>query len=733
MKTRPTIALACILKNEGPNIGPFLESISGCFDAIYMTDTGSTDNSVDLLLSAKAKEVAQCPIYVSKFTWCEDFAKARQFSFDQVAPEFDYIMWLDLDDALGNKEAFLHFRDHTMHCADFWLANYNYAYGENGEPVCTFLRERIVRQGMNFQWHFFLHEGIVQDFSRGVKTQMISTWTVNHRRTLEDLKKDGGRNLRVFEANRHCEPWHPRMRYYYGKELYDAQRFLECVDVLKTLIATAADQLEPHDRVMAIQYLSMALAACGKFPESLQIALQGLQVAPERAEFWILLGDCNVKLNRLAQAVPFYEGAKMCSASAVGGLTFTDPQARLVYPYLQLAQVFHALGNLTLMRAQGEHLVQIGHPMGGQIIAQSEQLLSLSQPPEAKDLLQTEDVVITCPPESIIKDWDETVLKEKGLGGSETAAIEIAKWIKLKTGRTVKVFQPRTMAETMPSGVEYLPVTMIKDYFFKYMPRVHIAWRHAARLTPAKSYVWSHDLLTTGADDTSKYDVFLALSEFHREFVNDMHQIPREKVQLISNGINPDDFCSGVEKVSNKIIFSSSPDRGLERCIEIVKRLRDEFPDVTLHVFYGFDNLRKLGRGAEADRWESIIREHEFVKYHGMVSKKELIRHFQEACVWLYPADFIETFCITALEAMAAHAYPVVRNMGALRNTLQYALEAGECEMLDVNASSEREHDIWAKVVSQVLREKRWEKMTAYPEMFSWEKAAEGFIELMEL
>lgn len=733
MKTRPTIALACIMKNEGPNIGPFLESVAGCFDAIYFTDTGSTDNSVDLALSPKAREIAGCPIYVSKFEWVEDFAKARQFSFDQVDPAFDFVMWLDLDDALSDREAFIHFRDHSMHCADFWLANYHYAFGPDGSPVCTFLRERIIRQGMNFKWHFFLHEGIVQDFSKTIKTQVIGTWTVNHRRTVEDLKKDGGRNLRIFEANRHYEPWHPRMRYYYGKELYDATRFLESVDVLKGLISKDGDKLEPHDRVMAVQYLSMAYAACQKYPEALQMSLQGLQIAPERAEFWILLGDCNVKLGRLSQSVPFYEGAKLCSSQAVGGLTFTDPQARLVYPYTQLAQVYQAIGNLHAMRAQGEHLAEIGHPQGQVIIEQADQMLTLATPPEAKDLIQTEDVIISCPPEAIVKDWDEKVLAEKGLGGSETAAIEIAKFIKQKTGRNVKIYHPRERAETMPSGVEYLPVPMIKDYLFKYMPRVHIAWRHAARLTPAKSYVWSHDLVTPGAEDLSKYDVFLALSGFHREFIQDMQGIPRDKIAVVSNGINPDDFSESVEKVPNKIIFSSSPDRGLERCIEIVKRLRAEFPDVSLHVFYGFENLRKMGRHAEADRWEKMIRDHDFVHYHGMVSKKELVRHFQESCVWLYPADFIETYCITALEAMAAHAFPVVRNMGALKNTLNYAIENNECVMLDSNAQTDAEFDVWAAAVAGVLRAKRWETMTARADMFSWEKAADGFIELMGL
>ena len=185
MKSRPTIALACILKNEAINLGPFLESFGGCFDEIHFTDTGSTDNSVEILKSEKARELAGCPVYVHHFEWCDDFAKARQFSFDQVPKHIDFIMWADLDDSLSSKEEFLHFRDHTMHCADMWLAMYNYSF-KDGVPVCSFLRERIIRNGLGYKWEFFIHEGIVGIIDKKTATQATRAFTINHRRTEED-------------------------------------------------------------------------------------------------------------------------------------------------------------------------------------------------------------------------------------------------------------------------------------------------------------------------------------------------------------------------------------------------------------------------------------------------------------------------------------------------------------------------------------------------------------------
>lgn len=733
MKSRPTIALACILKNESHNIGPFLDSIRDCFDEIYMTDTGSTDNSVDILLSNKAKEVAGCPINVNSFEWCHDFSKARQFCFDQVGSHIDFIMWLDLDDCLGNRDAFIHFRDHTMHCCDMWLAPYNYSF-DNGNPTCVFLRERIVRRSSNFKWHFFLHEGLVADQNKKIRAQSINCWTVDHRRTPDDLKRDGGRNLKIFEANiKQDEPLHPRMKYYYGKELYDGSRHLESIEVLREVITKDGLVLEAHDRLMAVQYLSMAYAACEKWAESLQMALQGLQLHPERAEFWILAGDANLKMNRMVQAIPFYEGAKYCAPSAMNGMTFTDPSARTVYPSKQLIQIFHATGNIQAIKHESNQLMKFDKAAGEQALRNAEEMEILARGPQAQDLVETNDVVITCPPEFAITDWDENSIKVKGIGGSETACIEIAKFIKLKTGRPVKVFQPRRQAEIMESGVEYIPTSKIREYLFKYKPHTHIAWRHTARLTPAKTYVWSHDLLTQGGEDPSKYDKYIVLSGFHREFTKDLMRIPDDKMVQLSNGIDPSHFIDKLEKIPNKIIFSSSPDRGLERCIEIVKRVKDEFPDAELHVFYGFENMKNGGLREEAERLEKMIKDHDFVKYHGFVTKLELAKHFKESVVWLYPADFIETFCISAIEALASQTYPLVRNIGSLPYTMKEAIEKGMCTVLDSNASSDSEYDVWARELKVILKQKLWEKIDISPYNYSWEKAAEGFIQEMGL
>lgn len=732
---RPSIALALICKNEGANIGPLIQSVAGCFDEIYVTDTGSTDNTVELLKSDKVRELAGCPIYVSHFEWCEDFAKARNFAFDQVPKNIDYIMWLDCDDSLGDKEKFIHFRDHTMHCAHMWLATYHYAFNNQGQPVCSFLRERIIKNGYGFEWNFFLHEGLIPPKDKKYKAQAIHSWVVNHRRTEDDMKKDAGRNIRIFEKHLKDGPLIPRMQYYYGKELYDAGRYLEACDVLNDAIIKHATTLEPHDRVMAIQYLGMSYFGCEKYAQTLATAMNGMQLSPDRAEFWILAGDANVKMGRVKEAIPYYEGAKKCSAVSMGGLTFTSPAARINYPSYQIAQIAGSMGDAQTMIAEASLLKAVGDPLGEQIEVTAKDILKKATGPKAEDLIQTNDILITCPPTGAMTDWDERSIVKNGAGGSETACIEVARLLKQKTGLPVKVFQPRKTADKMESGVEYIPSQKLVDYAFKYKPKVHIAWRHSAPLTPAPTFVWSHDLVTPGAEDTRHYSKYLCLSEFHKEFVKDVQQVTDDKIAVVSNGIDPTLFSHRemVQKVPHKVIFSSSPDRGMERCIEIVKRCQDEFPDIELHLFYGFENMRKFGMADEANRLEKMIRDHSFVKYHGFVTKDVLMNHFMESAVWLYPADFIETSCITAMEAMCARTWPIVRAMGALPYTLKEAIEKNQCDLLYQDASCAEEYNYWADKLKEALRLQKWKTMDINPQDYSWQKATEGIMKVMGL
>lgn len=77
-----TISLCMIVKNEEAVLARCLDSLKGLMDEIIIVDTGSTD---------RTKEIArQYTALVYDFSWCDDFAAARNFSFSKATQEYIY-------------------------------------------------------------------------------------------------------------------------------------------------------------------------------------------------------------------------------------------------------------------------------------------------------------------------------------------------------------------------------------------------------------------------------------------------------------------------------------------------------------------------------------------------------------------------------------------------------------------------------------------------------------------
>lgn len=733
MVKRPTISLACILKNEAHNIGPLLSSVKGCFDEIIFVDTGSTDNTLFFIEQTNKQIEAGSQVWdgipeikVYHFDWVNDFAAARNFSFSKATCE--YVCWLDLDDQLSDAKAFIKWRDTVMHSAHYWMALYNYAFNEKGEVECKFVRERVIKRSHGFRWEFPVHEGLLQKEGKKFWPQRVSSWWVNHRRTEEDRKVDHMRNVNIMKSLSE-DKLHPRMKFYYGKELFENGHVKESGKPL--LEAAQSKDLEFHDRILTIQYAAMSAFQSKAYGQALDLLYNGVKLVPSRAEYWCALGDVYATTGRCQEALQAYRTAELCVPNDMGGITVLHDLAYTEYPKAQIAQIHLSLGDWMKAEPYIEELRKMKSPRLPDFEKMLYQVKDMGE--VRADLPKIDDVIITCPP-GAMGNWDENTLKAKGHGGSETAAIEVAKWIKHKTGRKVKIFQDRVKRDVMESGVEYVPVSELHGYLKNVEPKAHIAWRHPVRMTKAKSYVWCHDLQLPGGDRT-QCDKVVALSEFHRNYLEEVSLVKPENIVLGFNGINPDDFAGEPrERDPLKVIFSSSPDRGLVQSIDIVKAARElSGMDIKLHCFYGTDNMRKMGLADWADSIEKKIKDNDFVVYHGMVNKSTLMNHFRESGVWLYPADFIETYCITAIESLVAGCFPIVRPMGALPYTLNGAIESGMCDMIDVEVTDEGSVGIWANRLVEAILEKKWTRVNVDPQAKSWERVADFFIREMEL
>lgn len=715
---RPSIALALIVKNEAHNLPVLFESFKDCFDEVHVTDTGSTDNTIEIAKGLGAQ--------IHHFDWVNDFSAARNASFEPV--KTDFVMWLDGDDSLNNPEAFKRFRNDAMGLADYWMATYHYASDAAGKPVCSFARERVMRTNKGLKWRYFIHEGIIPESKFGeVKVNFINTWSVNHRRSAADMNADRNRNLSMFEGR----SLDSRLTYYYGKELFESGKHLQAYSKLTDAIKKP--DLELHDRILSFQYGCYAAMSCNQYDDAIALAMEGLKIAPNRAELFCVIGDCYLKSGRINDAVPMYNAARACSAAGPSAPSpiFAHEMSYYSYPTKQLSRIYVHNGNLdkadqeisdiqakcpddesTAMHKDIKHLVKI-----------------IRVNPDATP---NDEVVISCPPGPQAYPWDGKIYRENGLGGSETAAIEMAEHIAKKTGRKVKIFNGRDSSEII-NGVEYIPNVKVNEYFHEHKPHTHIAWRHNMPITKATTYIWSHDLMAPGAENTTNYEKLLCLSPFHSRYVQAMQGVPEDKIWVTRNGISPARFKKpAIVKNPFKLVYPSSPDRGLDRAMEITDIIRKTHP-IELNVYYGFDNLYKFGLGPMADRLKAMAASRPWVKLHGFTQQDKMVEEFRDASIWLHPANFIETFCITALEMLCSGIYPVTRRLGALQDTLGDAERSGMAKMLEHGGDTLLEQQEYAKAVCAAIDQKSWEKVQVDPEQFSWSGVADEWINYMGL
>lgn len=128
-------------------------------------------------------------------------------------------------------------------------------------------------------------------------------------------------------------------------------------------------------------------------------------------------------------------------------------------------------------------------------------------------------------------------------------------------------------------------------------------------------------------------------------------------------------------KRKNSVGYFSAYYRGLECLLKSIwPKVRKAVPDATLDVYYGWESW--VGMQGEDDfyhRMEALFEElkDQGVTVHGRVSHTELAEAMKSIQVWAYPTEFEEIHCITALKAQEALCYPVVTNVGALKETVQ--------------------------------------------------------------
>lgn len=160
-------------------------------------------------------------------------------------------------------------------------------------------------------------------------------------------------------------------------------------------------------------------------------------------------------------------------------------------------------------------------------------------------------------------------------------------------------------------------------------------------------------------------------------------EIPDDRIFLTRNGILADEFRRAVPRNPEKIVYGSDYDRGLLHLLELWPFIREQVPEATLSIFYGwtiFDAKIARTNPAQAEamtRYKmrvAFLMQQEGIRHLGRIGHDELAREYLSAGVWAYPCTFPESSCITAMKAQAGGAIPIVFPTAALADTVRHGI-----------------------------------------------------------
>jgi len=227
--------------------------------------------------------------------------------------------------------------------------------------------------------------------------------------------------------------------------------------------------------------------------------------------------------------------------------------------------------------------------------------------------------------------------------------------------------------------------------------------------------------------EMNAFDGVLWISEYQRNQWISLNPGFAKFEKVFGYGINPTQF-QPVQTRTNpySCIYASDYSRGLSILLRCWPKIKSQFSQATLDIYYGLRNWGNMSLEEEQFIRTSIEDLKTLgVTDHGQVGHQELATAFSNASLWTYPCTCPETFCITAIKAQLSGAIPVIIEKAALAETVKFGFKCSspnEYEDLLLQAMERIETiplEERRRIGKFILEKFTWKKMTArWSELF---------------
>jgi glycosyltransferase involved in cell wall biosynthesis len=166
-----------------------------------------------------------------------------------------------------------------------------------------------------------------------------------------------------------------------------------------------------------------------------------------------------------------------------------------------------------------------------------------------------------------------------------------------------------------------------------------------------------------------RFDKLVFVSNWQYQQYRDYLGVPFDlQSTVIENGIDPADW---IDKPKDKIrlIYSSTPHRGLNILIPVFVELAKTDPDIELDVYSSFGVYGWSERDQTYAELIDMCKTHPQINYFDARPHEEVLAAYQRAHILAYPSIWLETSCRVLMEAMSAGCMCIHPNYGALPET----------------------------------------------------------------
>jgi len=266
------VCVYAICKNEEQFVSRFMTSVREA-DGVYVLDTGSTDNTVQLLRAAGAHVTQET---ISPFR----FDTARNRSLQLVPADADICVCVDLDECFlpGWRERV---EKAWAQGADQLRYKYVWNFTHDGQEDTVFYADKMhARYG--FHWTHPVHE-VLTYASCTPRRALAQGVQLNHH---PDPCKSRAQYLPLLELSVQECPQDDRNMHYLGREYFYHNRWDDCIQTLKKHLLLPSSTWR-DERCASHRYIARAYSQKGDAYAQEQHLLLACAEAPHLREPWM--------------------------------------------------------------------------------------------------------------------------------------------------------------------------------------------------------------------------------------------------------------------------------------------------------------------------------------------------------------------------------------------------------------------------------------------------------------